>query len=128
MNWNQVQLITALLYSATLSVSADVIINQPAAGTNPSVPAAVVVPVPAATSVVAPAPVVTDLDREGDWYVVYGTADVDRFHNILRVKDEKHGWITIAYRDGVEIYRRGQHISYMDVNPGDTVTVRFKSS
>ena len=125
-------LLVVFMLGGTVGAYADVIINEPAPATspNPAPQAAVVVPAPTPAAVAVPAPVVVvpDLDREGDRYIVAGTADVDRYHNILRVKDDKHGWVSIAYRDGVDIYRNGRHISFMDVNPGDNVTVRFKSS
>src|SRR5690349_21544926 len=124
----------ALGVGASGSLGADVVVTQPAVAVPVAVSTtgAVAVPVvnaaPVSVVVLTPGEPAPQLDREGDWYVVSGSADPDRYHNILRVKDDRHGWVTLAYRDGVEIYRRGQHINYSDVNLGDTVTVRFRAS
>jgi len=116
-----------LLSFVAAAAYADVIVTQPTPVAVPNT--TVVVPQTTPAVVTPPATQVTDLDRQGDWYVVYGPADLDRYHTLIRIKDEKHGsLVTIPYHDGVEIYRHGQRISYSDVNEGDNVTVRFKNS
>ena len=124
----------AISAAGAASLRADVVVPQPETAMPLTLSTTPAVLVPVATAAPGPVVVLTpgapapQLEREGDWYVVSGTADPDRFHSILRVKDEKQGWVTLAYRDGVKIYRRGEHINYSDVNLGDTVTVRFKAS
>jgi hypothetical protein len=97
-----------------------------------------VVPGAAPTVVVPPpevAPVTTTnnnatamkQEREGDYYVIRGNVELDRPRNVLRIKDSAGNWIEMVYNENnVHIYRRGQPISYLDVNTGDDVTVRYK--
>src|SRR5438477_5169818 len=95
MKCRQVDMLIILFFGIFTVAHADVIVTQPGvAPLSPATTAAVVVPATVITPVIVPSPgvVVTDLEREGDWYVVYGQADLDRYHTILRVKDEKHGW------------------------------------
>jgi uncharacterized membrane protein YtjA (UPF0391 family) len=84
-----------------------------------AVPVVVSTPVP-----VAMAPAVAE--RNGGWNVVRGTIDLDRSHNALRIKDREGNLTDLIYSDQVRIYRRGQAVSYLDVNQGDWVTVRYK--
>ena len=94
-----------------------------------AVPATVVVPV--AVSVSNPPTTVSSADREkdkdGDWYVVRGTIELDRQHDMLKVKDYQGNLTEMQNNDNVIIYRQGRPISYLEVNNGDSVTVRYKS-
>src|SRR5262245_59936405 len=77
---------------------ADVIIADPGTAVPLATPTtgSVVVPMnnaaPVSVVVLSPGEPTPQLDREGDWFVVSGPADPDRYHTILRVKDDKNGW------------------------------------
>jgi len=104
--------------------------------TNPAVVTSTmsVVPVAVPTTVIlpavvqstAPATVVTG-ERDGDWYVVRGTLQLDRPQDKLRVIDSAGNMTELTNSDNVQIYRRGEPVSYMDANSGDYVTVRYKA-